>query len=385
MPRRNSAPNGVRDLAVFFLSAFAILALATGYWNLVSRDSLVSRGDNPRALILYNRTQSERGRILDRNGAALAETTGAPGDYTRHYELREAAAHVTGYASFSYGLSGIEAAADSTLSGDEGLTDFERWWRHDLLDEIQIGRDVQLTLDLNLQQSAFNALANRPGAIVIVHPASGDLLALASSPSFDPARLDADFETISANVNGPLINRATTALYPASQLLALLPSTLDLSSAPDLPIPTSPADGEKVSPLQMALLAAAIVNNGEMPAPRLLAALCNQTPGALRSTPEAERSGAEILDVCAPQTATGHPIAVIPPVTADALKARFESNAVSLRLPLPGYAVTLPSGFGEGTVGWFVGFAPDGSYAICVLLEEETGAEAAETAALALK
>ncbi|MEK7324704.1 MAG: penicillin-binding transpeptidase domain-containing protein, partial [Chloroflexota bacterium] len=350
--------NVIRDLAVFFLSAFAILALATGYWNFVSREALVSRGDNPRALILYNRTQSERGRILDRDGAVLAETTGAPDDYTRRYELREAAAHVTGYASFSYGLSGIEAAADSTLSGDEGLTDFERWWRHDLLGEIQTGRDVQLTLDLKLQQSAFDALAGRPGAIVIVHPASGDLLALASSPSFDPARLDADFETISANVNGPLINRATTALYPASQLLALFPPTLDLSSAPDLPIPTSPADGEKVSPLQMALLAAAIVNNGEMPAPRLMTSV---------------------------QTATGHPIAVIPPDAADALRARFESNAVSLSLTLPGYAVTLPSGFGEGTVGWFIGFAPDGSYAICVLLEDGTGEEAAETAVLALK
>ncbi len=356
MPRQHSAPDGVRDLAGFFLSAFAVLALAVGYWNLVSRDSLVSRDDNPRALILYNRTQSERGRILDRDGAALAETTGKPSDYTRRYELGEAAAHVTGYASFSYGLSGVEAAADSTLSGDEGLTDFERWWRHDLLGEIQTGRDVQLTLDLNLQQSAFDALAGRPGAIVIVHPASGDLLALASSPSFDPARLDADFETISANVNGPLINRATTALYPASQLLALFPSTLDLSSAPGLPIPTLAGDGDKVSPLQLALLAAAIINNGEMPAPRLLASV-----------------------------QTGHPVAVIPPDTADALRTRFESNAVSLSLPLPGYAVTLPSGFGDGTVGWFIGFAPDGSYAICVLLEEGTGGEAAQVATLALK
>jgi cell division protein FtsI/penicillin-binding protein 2 len=356
MPRWTSAPDSVRDLAVFFLSAFAILALATGYWNLVSRDSLVSRDDNPRALILYNRTQ--RGRILDRDGAALAETTGQPGDYTRHYELGEAAAHLVGYASFSYGLSGIEAAADSTLSGDEGLADFERWWRRDLLGEIQIGRDVQLTLDLNLQQSAFDALAGRPGAIVIVGPASGDLLALASSPSFDPARLDADFETISANVNGPLINRATTALYPASQLLALFPPTLDLSSAPALPIPTSPADGEKVSPLQMALLAAAIVNNGEMPAPRLIESI---------------------------QTATGHPIAVIPPNMADQLQSQFESNGVLSGFSLPGDAATLPSGFGEGTVGWFIGFAPDGSYAISVLLEDGTGEEAAKAATLALK
>ncbi len=105
-------------------------------------------------------------------------------------------------------------------------------------------------------------------------------------------------------------------------------------------------------------------------------------PTVCDSIPEAERSGAETLDVCAPQTATGHPIAIIPPDTADALKARFESNAVSLSRPLPGYAVTLPSGFGESTVGWFVGFAPDGSYAISVLLEDGTGEAAAQVAEL---
>ncbi|MBI3241972.1 MAG: hypothetical protein HYZ49_06730 [Chloroflexi bacterium] len=363
MPNPPDPLRPIRDLAVFFLVAFAGLGLATGYWNFVARESLVSRDDNPRTVILYNRIR--RGIILDRNNAVLAGTTGEPGDYVRYYDT--SAAQVLGYASFRYGLSGVEAAADSTLSGEEGLGDLERRWRHDLLGEPQVGRNVKLTLDLNLQHATFNALANRPGAIVVIDPHTGDLLALASSPSFDPAKLDADFESFTADANGPLINRAA-AVYPAGNLLALFPSTLDLSSAPSLPIPTLAAEGDKVSPLQLALLAAALVNKGEMPAPRLIDAIC-----------------AEALGGCAPQPVTGHPVAVIPPDVADELRIEFELNGVQAGLPLPGYAATLPSGFGDGTVGWFIGFAPDDSFAICVLLEDGTGEEAAQVAALALK
>jgi len=358
MPNQLNPLRPVRDLAIFFLIAFAVLGLATGYWNFVARESLVSRDDNPRAVILYHRAQSERGSILDRNGLALAETTGEPDKFVRRYDL--SAAQVLGYASFRYGLSGIEAAADATLSGDEGLSDLERWRRHDLLGELQVGRDVQLTLDLNWQHATFSALANRPGAIVVVAPHSGDLLALASSPSFDPAQLDADFETFTANANGPLINRATAAVYPAGELLSLFPSILDLPSPPDLPVPTVAASDGKISPLQFALLTAAIVNNGEMPAPRLIAAIQSA-------------KGSEWVE----QTATGHPVAVIPPDVADQLQSQFESNGALSGFPLPGYAATLPSGFGDGTVGWFIGFAPDGSYAICVLLEDGTDEEAA--------
>jgi len=354
------ATKTIREVTLFFIIAFALMVTATGYWTLISRETLLARPDNPRALIAYNRIA--RGRILDRNGLILTETTGQPGNHFRSYEL--SAAHVVGYASFRYGLSGVEAAADSILSGTEGVSDSERWWKREVLGEPQTGNDVQLTLDRALQRAAFNALAEHSGAIVIIDPASGDILALASAPAFDPARLDSDFETFEAEANGPLINRATTALYPAGRLLALFPSQLDLSSPIDLPITTRPVVGDQVSPLHMALLTAALANNGEMPAPRLIAATCEQTSDVSIKTSEVWQ--------CKPRPATGHPIAIIPPAAADSVRARMN------------YSLTLPSGFDDQTLGWFIGLSADGSRALCVLLEDSTGAEAEKAANLLL-
>jgi cell division protein FtsI/penicillin-binding protein 2 len=345
----------LRHTAVAFTIAFAVLAAATGYWTLIARDSLITRPDNPRTLIAFNRIH--RGDILDRDGQPLAQTTGEPGNYTRRYEV--AAAHVVGYASFRFGLSGVEAAADSILTGAGGVDEVRQWWHRDVLGEPQIGRDLQLTLDLDLQRSAFDALQNHAGAAVVVEVATGDVLALASAPSFDPARLDTDFESINTETGGPLINRATNALYPADGILDLFPSTLDLASPLEFPISVRPVEGRKVSPLQIALLTAALGNNGELPAPRLIAAVCNQTSEVSETS--------EVL-LCESQPAPGHPIAVIPP--DDAKRPRAQMN----------FEATEPSGFEDQTVGWFIGLSPDGTRAVCIVLEDSTGAEAAKAA-----
>lgn len=343
----------LRDLSLFFLAAFAALALVTGYHALVARAALTARPDNPRALIAYNRIQ--RGRILDRNGAPLADTTGQPGDYARRYE--PSAAHTLGYASFRYGLSGIELAAEATLVGTQGRSNIDLWFAHDLLRQPVIGRDVRLTLDLPLQRLAASALAaaRHPGAVVVVDTSSGDLLALASAPTFDPARLDADFDSITADSNGPLIDRAIFARYPAALLLNLFPSGLDLT-APPFTLPLLPPDGQRITPLHMALLAAAIAANGQMPAPRLIAA--EQTPTGWADRP-----------------AEDHPVAVMPPDAAAKLRRLFAA-----RPTLPGYGATIGTGQGNHTVGWFIGFTPDGSAAFAIALEDATGDEAAAAA-----
>ncbi|MBI5348548.1 MAG: hypothetical protein HZB77_04405, partial [Chloroflexi bacterium] len=224
---RNSSRSLV-SLSSFFVLCFSALALVAAYWTTINRDSLLARKDNPRALIAFNRLQ--RGRILDRNGMILAETIGQPGQYERKYELSSAL--VVGYASFQYGLSGIEEASNSTLSGDESDSLMD-WWKHDLLGEPKVGGDVKLTLDLNLQRKAFNALSQnkKAGAVVILNP-QGEILALASYPSFDPATLEKDFPSFSASTKGELINRATYALYPTGALIDLFPSTLTLTDPP---------------------------------------------------------------------------------------------------------------------------------------------------------
>ncbi len=189
--------------------AFGGVALMAGYWAVVRQADLLERADNPRRLLLERRFP--RGTIYDRAGAVLAESRGAPGDYTRYYPY-PALAPVLGYVSPQYGTAGVEAAADEALHGDENGEAWTRWWR-DALGLPRTGRAVQLTLDLNLQQLADAALGDRAGAVVLLEAETGEILALATHPTFDPNTLDENWESLVADAGAPLLNRATFALY----------------------------------------------------------------------------------------------------------------------------------------------------------------------------
>jgi cell division protein FtsI/penicillin-binding protein 2 len=332
-PRKRSSADAV---SLFFFAAFAVLALAAGYWTLVAREGLTSRTDNPRALITYNRIH--RGTIWDRNNQPLAQTTGDPGNYVRQVE--PSAALVVGHASFTYGTSGIESVADLQLSGADAFDSLARWWQYEVLAEPQIGRDATLTIDLDLQRAAFAALDGYLGAFVIVDSATGEVLAMASAPSYDPALLDENFETLSEDLNGPLVNRPTLGLYNADDLLALFPRTLDLSQTPILPTLVRPAEGKQITPIHMAYIVAAAANDGVMPAAKLIA------------DPELPTDA--------------HSIAIVPRLTATDLERRLTA----------GISATLASGFEDEMLGWYIGLANGGRYAVAIVLENATAREA---------
>lgn len=206
----------IQRLAGAFLAAFFGLAVISGYWTVVRQAALLSRGDNPRRLLAERR--SPRGALYDRNGASLAESVGPPGAYTRWYPY-PALAPVLGYVSPVYGLAGLEASADTILHGEASASPWAAAWE-DLLSTPPAGRAVRLTLDLKLQQLADAALGDSTGAVVVLDAASGEILALASHPGFDPNTLDADWPALVADTRAPLLNRATAALYQPGGALA---------------------------------------------------------------------------------------------------------------------------------------------------------------------
>ncbi len=197
-------------LTVAFAAAFALVALASGYWGLVSSDALVSRPDNPRRVLLERRVP--RGAIFDRNGALLAESVGEPGALERRYPY-PALGPVLGYASPFYGAAGLEEAYDPLLHGDLGYAPLELYWQGSVLGAPPPGRDLRLTLDLNLQAAADEALGGQTGAVVLVQSETGEILALASHPGFDPNQLDEQWPTLVSDEAAPLLNRTTLALY----------------------------------------------------------------------------------------------------------------------------------------------------------------------------
>ena len=81
------------------------------------------------------------------------------------------------------------------------------------------GHDLTLTIDVDLQQYAESLMCNKVGALVAIEPSTGEILAMVSSPSFDPKLLTghsrgANYNQLSQNPYKPLYNRAISATYP---------------------------------------------------------------------------------------------------------------------------------------------------------------------------
>ncbi|MBO0462173.1 penicillin-binding transpeptidase domain-containing protein [Enterococcus sp. DIV1298c] len=170
------------------------------------------------------------------SGATIQEVDG------RYYPLGEAAAQLIGYvgditaedieknpelsSTGKIGRSGLEMAYDKELRGTNGgklsVTDEEGNEKAVLLQhEVKNGQDIQLTIDANAQKTAFDSLEGKPGSTVATAPKTGDLLALVSSPSYDPNKMtngisQADYKAYEEDPNRPFISRFATGYAPGS-------------------------------------------------------------------------------------------------------------------------------------------------------------------------
>jgi hypothetical protein len=160
---------------------------------------------------------------------------------------------------------------------------------------------VRLSLSLALQSKADQLLGGHTGAIILMNAETGEILSMASHPTYDPNKLSEEGESLAQNPSAPLVDRAAQGMYPIGT--AILPliraefgeaqptdselnayyQKLGLFKAPALNMPVTfdagkiSADGLKVSPLQTSLAAAILSHNGIMPAPRIATAV--NTPG----------------------------------------------------------------------------------------------------------
>ena len=203
----------------------AALVINLTWIQVVDAHALVNNPANTRNLA--NQARSDRGSILTRDGAILAESRpSGRGTFQRVYPKGTFAAHAVGYFSTRYGRAGIEAAENDTLVG--GQHAFATW--ADALDAAAgrpvRGNDVVLTIDSHVQAAASAALAGRRGACVVLDPRTGAVLAMASNPGFDPNTVDAQWAALSAPDKGaPLIDRARSALYPPGSTFKIVTLT----------------------------------------------------------------------------------------------------------------------------------------------------------------
>jgi cell division protein FtsI/penicillin-binding protein 2 len=187
----------------------------------------------------------------------------------------------------------LEATLDPYLRGLQGNPASSIWWNHLVYGQPPPGLDVRLSIDLDLQQRADSLLANRSGAVVLLNAESGEILAIASHPTFNPNLLDQQAAALLKDPQSPLLDRAAQELYPPGpgmqawlQVNGLSTSSyaaLGFYTTPDLHLPVAPAvsPGQtlRISPLQMALAASALSYNGLRPAARLAMAVKTPSQG----------------------------------------------------------------------------------------------------------
>ncbi len=208
----------IRRLAIGLFACLGILLGAVTWIQAVAADTYRSDPRNARQAI--SQAGKERGVIVAADGTVLAESVPNPDNprrFDRTYPEGEIFAHVVGYTSRLVGDGGLERAYVDTLRSRRDLTFSD-------LVSAALGRDLQpqsirLTLDADLQRAAFAALGDRAGAVVAIDPSTGEILAMVSTPSFDPSSLDtpeaaANWDSLLADPDRPLADRATRELFP---------------------------------------------------------------------------------------------------------------------------------------------------------------------------
>lgn len=206
----------IRNVYLGMSAIWCLMAICLGWWSILRSDELVTRTDNPRRA--FSERFARRGSIYDREGEVLAESLGTIGDYQRSYRST-AFSSVLGYDSAIFGLAGIESSMDDTLRGLAGHDPLAMAWSHLLHGYPPVGFSLRTTLDKRAQENAHQLLKAYRGAAVLLD-SSGDILVLASSPSYDSNTIDSDWNSLISRQDAPLLNRATQSRYQPGLALA---------------------------------------------------------------------------------------------------------------------------------------------------------------------
>ena len=481
-PPREAMPVGasVVRTGMALALAFAVVALGAGYWQVVDAGRLSTRPDNPSVIAAARRTL--RGPIVDRTGSWLARSVrDQNGEALRQYR-DPSVSDVVGYASRQFGTAGLERAYNAQLLG---LTagDPLAGLAGKLFPASSSVLGLQLSLDLRLQKAAVAGLGSDKGAVVMLDPTTGEILAMASTPVFnasavaDPATAAATMAGLQADPRLPLLPRATLGQYVPGSVLkivtalagldsgAITPATtypqqpgaektgllvdgfriidghhpqtdgtaLDLNGATEVScniwyaltglaiggarlvaeasklgfggpitfdLPTAASrltngtgsapggfaddaelasaafgQGEAVvTPLQMALVASAVADDGTLMTPHLVTALTGSAPGARAIAPQVWRQVTSAADAQAVKAAMEQAV-------EGSLGRLFTTGAAVPGVPTAGKSGTAQLGGTGEPNSWFIGFAPVDHPRVAIAVIVEQGGRGGERAA----
>lgn len=230
-------------LLSFFTLCFAVLIGNLTYIQVIKADYYVSLPNNNHTIA--RSSYIERGAILSSDGVTLAESVQqSDGRFVRNYPRKDLASHVLGYVSTRFGATGIEAQQNEVLTG---RASYASWSEaiESLAGRTPPGNDVVLSLNSQVQRAAQRALQGVKGAVVVMDPRSGAILALASNPGFDNSEIEKILD--SGEQSDVLFNRATNALYAPGSTFKVV----TLAGALDSGVATLDSKFDGSSPMQI--------------------------------------------------------------------------------------------------------------------------------------
>jgi len=197
---------------VFIVTVVLFVALIVNLtWIMAVRAQWFQhRPENKRSIA--KELKIKRGEILGYDGTVIAGTDRTSGYYYRDYPNGTIAPQLVGYDSVKYGRTGIEAQLNDVLTGQSSDLGVQNWVDK-LLGRRPQGASVKLTLVPGVQKVAQQELQGQKGAIVLLDPKTGALIASASAPTYDPANLESQWSRLSNDTSAPLLNRPTQGLY----------------------------------------------------------------------------------------------------------------------------------------------------------------------------
>lgn len=241
----------IRVIGILVLAMFVALFGSSTYIQAISTSTLAEDGRNTR--VREQNFDIQRGPILV-DGTPVAESRADDSryHYQRVYNDPEVYAAVTGYYTSNQGSSQIESAMNAELTGASDSQFFSSLQRL-FTGENPAGAAVQLTINPDAQKAAYEAMGSMQGAVLALDPTNGQILAMVSTPSFDPNRLAVhdDQQVISVynellnQSDEPLINRALGGnMNPPGSVFKLVVAAAALENGittADAPLP-NPGD-----------------------------------------------------------------------------------------------------------------------------------------------
>jgi penicillin-binding protein A len=226
----------ISRVAVASLVLLSALILATTYWQAWAAAGLAERRDN--SIQRVAEFEIDRGRILasDRRTVLAGNERRRVGDKTlffRRYPTGGLYAHAVGYSTQVRSRTGLERSQNDYLTAaNANLNTVVDRTLDRLRGKTIRGNDVVLTLNPRGQRAAMSALRDQRGAVAAIEPSTGRVLVLASRPTYDPNQIERrnGFARILKRSGSPLVNRATSGLYPPGSIFKVVTGAAALES-----------------------------------------------------------------------------------------------------------------------------------------------------------